>query len=116
MRRPALGRGLGELLGQVELADTLVREIPIEHIRPNPYQPRQQFAEESLQTRSLHQGDGGASADHRKATRGARLCAGCWGTAAAGSEAGWSDYHSRYCSLPNGAANAGDGASGKSAA
>ncbi|MCS7272988.1 MAG: ParB/RepB/Spo0J family partition protein [Fimbriimonadales bacterium] len=48
MRRPALGKGLGELLGQAELADALVREIPIDQIRPNPYQPRRQFAEEAL--------------------------------------------------------------------
>ncbi|MCS6919239.1 MAG: ParB/RepB/Spo0J family partition protein [Fimbriimonadales bacterium] len=48
MRRPALGRGLGALIGQNELAETLIREVPIEQIRPNPYQPRQQFSEESL--------------------------------------------------------------------
>lgn len=48
MRRPALGRGLGALIGQNELAETLIREVPIGQIRPNPYQPRQQFSEESL--------------------------------------------------------------------
>lgn len=48
MRRPALGRGLSALIGQTELSEKLVREIPIEQIRPNPYQPRQQFSEESL--------------------------------------------------------------------
>ncbi len=48
MRRPALGRGLGALIGQNELAETLIREIPLDQIRPNPYQPRQQFSEESL--------------------------------------------------------------------
>ncbi|MDM7460378.1 MAG: ParB/RepB/Spo0J family partition protein, partial [bacterium] len=48
MRRPALGRGLGALIGQNELAETLIREVPISQVRPNPYQPRQQFSEESL--------------------------------------------------------------------
>lgn len=48
MRRPALGRGLGALIGQNELAETLIREVPLDQIRPNPYQPRQQFSEESL--------------------------------------------------------------------
>lgn len=48
MPRPALGRGLGALIGQNDLAETLIREIPIAQIRPNPYQPRQQFSEESL--------------------------------------------------------------------
>lgn len=48
MPRPALGRGLGALIGQNELSETLVREIPIDQVRPNPYQPRQQFSEESL--------------------------------------------------------------------
>jgi len=48
MPRPALGRGLGALIGQNDLAETLIREIPLAQIRPNPYQPRQQFSEESL--------------------------------------------------------------------
>ncbi len=48
MPRPALGRGLGALIGQNDLAETLIREIPVAQIRPNPYQPRQQFSEESL--------------------------------------------------------------------
>lgn len=48
MPRPALGRGLGALIGQNELSKSLIREIPIEQIRPNPYQPRQRFSEESL--------------------------------------------------------------------
>lgn len=49
MPRPALGRGLSALIGQSELAETLVREIPIVQIRTNPYQPRRQFSEESLE-------------------------------------------------------------------
>jgi len=48
MPRPALGRGIGALIGQNDLAETLIREIPIAQIRSNPYQPRQQFSEESL--------------------------------------------------------------------
>lgn len=48
MPRPVLGRGLSALIGQHELSDSLIREIPIEQIRPNPYQPRQHFSEESL--------------------------------------------------------------------
>jgi len=48
MPRPALGRGIGALIGQNDLAETLIREIPIDQIRSNPYQPRQQFSEESL--------------------------------------------------------------------
>jgi ParB family chromosome partitioning protein len=49
MPRPALGRGLSALIGQSELAETLVREIPLAQIRTNPYQPRRQFSEESLE-------------------------------------------------------------------
>lgn len=48
MRRPALGKGLEALLGQAELSETLIRELPIDSVRPNPYQPRQQFSDESL--------------------------------------------------------------------
>jgi len=49
MSRPVLGRGLSVLLGQSELAEALVREIPLSQIRANPYQPRRQFREESLE-------------------------------------------------------------------
>jgi len=48
MGRPALGKGLEALLGQAELSETLIRELPIDSVRPNPYQPRQQFSDESL--------------------------------------------------------------------
>ncbi|MEA3499010.1 MAG: ParB/RepB/Spo0J family partition protein [Campylobacterota bacterium] len=53
----ALGRGLGELLGEIETAyegnnnpshsDILI--LDIEKIKPNPYQPRKIFNEEKLQ-------------------------------------------------------------------
>ena len=53
----ALGRGLGELLGEIETAyDTNniaskneVLEIEVENIALNPYQPRKIFSEEKLQ-------------------------------------------------------------------
>lgn len=48
MARRGLGKGIGALLGQSELSETLVQEIPIAQIRPNPFQPRRQFDEESL--------------------------------------------------------------------
>lgn len=48
MARRSLGRGLGALIGQSELTETFVREIPIAQIHPNPYQPRQQFDEDTL--------------------------------------------------------------------
>ncbi|CUU05004.1 MAG: ParB/RepB/Spo0J family partition protein [Fimbriimonadales bacterium] len=48
MARRGLGKGIGALLGQSEFSETLVQEIPIAQIRPNPFQPRQQFSEESL--------------------------------------------------------------------
>jgi chromosome segregation DNA-binding protein len=44
-----LGRGLSALIGQSELAETFVREVPISQIRTNPYQPRRQFSEEALE-------------------------------------------------------------------
>lgn len=51
----ALGRGLGALLGEIEEAydnelpkQHAVLEIPVEEIRPNPYQPRKTFDERSL--------------------------------------------------------------------
>lgn len=43
-RRGGLGRGLGALLPESGLQD-----IPVEHIRPNPLQPRQAFVEEELE-------------------------------------------------------------------
>lgn len=51
----ALGRGLGALLSEMEeVYDTEVPkqhtivEIPLNHIRPNPFQPRKSFDEKSL--------------------------------------------------------------------
>ena len=50
-----LGRGLGELLGEIEEAydneiprNETVVEIPLSQIRPNPYQPRKHFDEHAL--------------------------------------------------------------------
>lgn len=64
-QRPALGKGLGALLGDIDAAQTpqeprqvtvplpqenpaAVNEIELEKIVPNPYQPRQYFDEEAL--------------------------------------------------------------------
>lgn len=56
-KKMALGRGLGEIFGEVKEAyennmydseNQAVIEIPISEIVPNPYQPRKQFREESL--------------------------------------------------------------------
>lgn len=57
----ALGRGLGELLGEVETAygksatssNSGVRKIEVSLIKPNPNQPRKIFDEEKLQELSL---------------------------------------------------------------
>ncbi len=53
MARPSgLGRGLGALI-PTEIAhptSSMLREVPIASIRPNKYQPRTQFDEESLST------------------------------------------------------------------
>ncbi len=51
-RRGGLGRGLGALIPTaVDESDETAafREVAIEQIRPNPYQPRSRFDEESLQ-------------------------------------------------------------------
>ena len=52
----ALGRGLGALLGEIEDAydnevpnNSEVLEVAIDSIKPNPYQPRKNFDESSLQ-------------------------------------------------------------------
>ena len=52
----ALGRGLSEILGEVEAAyennidnRNLVKDIEIDKIEPNPYQPRKIFDEEKLE-------------------------------------------------------------------
>ena len=55
MKSQALGRGLGELLGEIDEAydnevsqkDSIV-EISLKDIRPNPYQPRKTFDNDSL--------------------------------------------------------------------
>jgi len=57
MAKAALGRGLGELLGEVEIAyetgDETVKsdivELDVDIIQVNPYQPRKIFNEEKLQ-------------------------------------------------------------------
>lgn len=53
----ALGRGLGELLGEIETAyetnniseNNEMLDINVENIEPNPYQPRKIFNEEKIQ-------------------------------------------------------------------
>lgn len=52
--RPRLGRGLAALIGENIVAETsspasVPRTAPIEFLRPNPRNPRQQFSEDSLQ-------------------------------------------------------------------
>ena len=48
-RRSGLGRGLGALIPDDEaLAGTSLREVPVDAIEPNPYQPRVHFDEETL--------------------------------------------------------------------
>ena len=55
MKSQALGRGLDALFGEIDeaydnevtSADSIL-EIPLKDIRPNPYQPRKSFDEESL--------------------------------------------------------------------
>ena len=50
MSRQALGRGLKALIPQVEEArGEEVKQIAMESIEPNPYQPRITFDEDSLQ-------------------------------------------------------------------
>ncbi len=49
-RRSGLGKGLSALIPSETTgeADSLLREVPISHIRPNMYQPRSHFDEESM--------------------------------------------------------------------
>jgi ParB family transcriptional regulator, chromosome partitioning protein len=49
-RRSGLGKGLSALIPSETTgeADSLLREIPISHIRPNVFQPRSHFDEESM--------------------------------------------------------------------
>lgn len=52
MSRQALGRGLRALIPEGTLPGTdreSLREIPVEEVAPNPFQPRRQFSEENLQ-------------------------------------------------------------------
>ncbi|HHH72497.1 MAG TPA: ParB/RepB/Spo0J family partition protein, partial [Sulfuricurvum sp.] len=51
----SLGRGLGELLGEIEEVydnevpkNAQVVEVPLTQIRPNPFQPRKHFDEKAL--------------------------------------------------------------------
>src|SRR5574344_1177155 len=61
----ALGRGLGELLGEVETAygkssgnsNSGVNKIEVSLIKPNPNQPRKIFDEEKLQELSSSRAD-----------------------------------------------------------
>ncbi len=48
MVRRGLGKGLSALLAQGDLESNMVQEIPVAQVRPNPYQPRRTFDEESL--------------------------------------------------------------------
>ena len=57
-RRPSLGRGLAALFGESgahlpsepgNAQPGVVRSVPIEAIRPSPFQPRRHFAEEELE-------------------------------------------------------------------
>jgi ParB family chromosome partitioning protein len=55
MAKRSLGRGLGDILGEVaeayekEIPQNEVVEIPLDEIRKNPYQPRKHFDEAALQ-------------------------------------------------------------------
>lgn len=53
-KRRGLGRGLAALMGEAPNAEAAaprggVRELPIEQLKPNPYQPRKIFAPEALE-------------------------------------------------------------------
>ena len=52
MAQRGLGRGLGALLppteGAATVPDSVLREVPVERLRPNPRQPRRTFEEEPL--------------------------------------------------------------------
>lgn len=51
MTKRALGRGLGALLPPPDEAplEGRLREVPVESLRPNPYQPRKRFTPEALE-------------------------------------------------------------------
>lgn len=50
VRRSGLGKGLGALIPSTPVTATgsMLREVPLARIRPNPYQPRNQFGEQGL--------------------------------------------------------------------
>lgn len=48
MAKGGLGKGINALFNQVDLSEETVEEIKISELRPNPYQPRKQFDDESL--------------------------------------------------------------------
>lgn len=49
MPKKGLGKGLSALIPDVAVADTgRIRELPIDRIRPNPFQPRKHFDESKL--------------------------------------------------------------------
>ncbi|MEC1382439.1 ParB/RepB/Spo0J family partition protein [Bacillus velezensis] len=48
MAKGGLGKGFNALFNQVDLSEETVEEIKISDLRPNPYQPRKQFDDESL--------------------------------------------------------------------
>lgn len=43
-----LGRGLDALLGEPKRADRQIEAVPVERIRPNPFQPRKRFDEATM--------------------------------------------------------------------
>jgi ParB family chromosome partitioning protein len=48
MTRKALGRGLNALLQTVESTTSTLEQVQLDRIDPNPFQPRHEFAEDSL--------------------------------------------------------------------
>ncbi|RXK26337.1 chromosome partitioning protein ParB [Bacillus velezensis] len=48
MAKGGRGKGINALFNQVDLSEETVEEIKISDLRPNPYQPRKQFDDESL--------------------------------------------------------------------
>src|SRR5439155_4754208 len=48
MQRKALGRGLSSLLREVDTTTSGLESVAVELIDPNPFQPRRDFAEDSL--------------------------------------------------------------------
>lgn len=49
-RRSGLGRGLGALIPQASVSgsESMLRDVPLDQIQPNQFQPRQSFDEEAL--------------------------------------------------------------------